>query len=155
MGVIVVENFGWIGSKSIAVDISSKEFKAWLKQGQNFRYECDYGNVTIICDKQGNWTASKKVNQRLRRKRIGKAKDINLESLKAVTRLLCSNDHWSEYKAELRAKRKPKQNELEDMIAKLDQVVNRQKQTIQELKQKITDLSIELAQYKYAPEDDF
>lgn len=151
---VVKENLAQTEPESNSTDISHPIAKEWLKQGKNFRYECEHGNVTIMCDKQENWTASKKVDQKLRRKRIGKAKDINRESLRAVTKLLCNQDDWNEYQAGLRAKRKPKQNKLEETIARLYQVIDQQKQTIQELKQKNTGLAIELSQYKYAETED-
>ncbi len=69
------------------IEVDSCQWQKWLERAKSFRYECEYGAITLIRDGQ-YWTATKKVDGRLRRKRAGKDLDINLERLRALTALL-------------------------------------------------------------------
>ena len=138
-----------------AVRLTSSEFEKWIKHGYNFSFVSGSGSVSLLCDSRGYYTASKKVDGNLRRKRVGKFPSDIRRGLIGATEILCDNARWLKYQEEQRAKRKPKQSEQEETIASLREFIQKQKQTIQELKQRNTDLAIELAQYKYADEDDF
>lgn len=132
-----------------------EKFSEWLYENKSFRYECDIGSVSVIRDSKGYWTASKKVDGKLRRKRLGTQEKITAESLRKTACVLCLDIMWREYQEEQQAKRRSTKPEMEKRIIRLEQTIEEQKTKIQELRQKITNQAIEIAALKYADKDDF
>jgi len=101
------------------VEIDSPQWQKWLGQAKSFRYECEHGAVTLIKDGK-YWTASKKFDGRLRRKRAGTDSDLNLERLRALTALLCLNGCWNEYLKEKNVAERETKKGLKRRIAYLE-----------------------------------
>lgn len=108
------------------IRVDSEFWYQWLESIRSFRYECENGNISVIKDSRGYWTASKKVDGSLRRKRLGVSQGITLQKLREAVNLLCLSTCWKEH------------------LSKQDKCYREsergQQDYIERLKQKITDL---------------
>jgi hypothetical protein len=68
----------------------------WLESVKSFRYECRHGNISVVRDGE-YWTASKKVNGQLRRKRLGRSESVTIEKLTETAKTLCVNVFYKEH----------------------------------------------------------
>jgi hypothetical protein len=79
------------------IRVDSEFWFQWLENVRSFRYECENGNISVIKDDRGYWTASKKVDGSLRRKRLGVSRGITIEKLRDAVNLLCLNSLWNQH----------------------------------------------------------
>jgi hypothetical protein len=79
------------------IRVDSQFWYQWLESIRSFRYECENGNISVIKDDRGYWTASKKVDGSLRRKRLGVSHSITSQKLRDAVNLLCLNSCWKEH----------------------------------------------------------
>lgn len=79
------------------IRVDSNFWFQWLEGIRSFRYECENGNISVIKDDRGYWTASKKVDGNLRRKRLGVSRSVTVQKLRDAVNLLCLNSLWNEH----------------------------------------------------------
>jgi hypothetical protein len=133
--------------------LDSREFLQLAAMGFNCRFEGNDGNITINCDKKGYFTASKKVNGSLRRKRIGNCYDMTQEQLEDTCSLICRTELWREYRAWLTDKRKNRKEALRDKNKELETKLLKKDQEIFRLKQRVVELQQEIARLEFDPEE--
>jgi hypothetical protein len=105
------------------IKVDSNFWFEWLETIRSFRYECENGNISVIKDDRDYWTASKKVNGVLRRKRLGVSRSITLQKLRDAVSLLCLNGCWKEHLAEKDTRYKQSERGQQDYIERLKQKI--------------------------------
>lgn len=105
------------------IKVDSDFWFEWLETIRSFRYESENGNISVIKDERGYWTASKKVNGALRRKRLGVSQSITFQKLRDVVSLLCLNGCWKEHLTEKDKLYKESERGQQDYIERLKQKI--------------------------------
>lgn len=118
------------------IEINSSDWYDWLSQVNSFRYECEYGGITLVKDNQ-YWTAIKKVDGRLRRKRAGKNETLDRDRLRSLTALLCINGCWTEYLRAKNLKERESTKGLKRRIEFLEKKLGDREKEIADLKEKL------------------
>jgi hypothetical protein len=105
---------------------------------RSFRYECENGNISVIKDDRGYWTASKKVDGSLRRKRLGVSQSITLQKLREATSLLCLSGCWKEHLKEKDKRYRESERGQQDYIERLQQRIADLESQLQHTTWKVT-----------------
>jgi hypothetical protein len=103
------------------IRVDSDFWFQWLESIRSFRYECENGNISVIKDDRGYWTASKKVDGVLRRKRLGVSHGITLQKLRDTVNLLCLTGCWKEHLTEKNKRYRESERGQQDYIQRLKQ----------------------------------
>jgi hypothetical protein len=124
----------------IEIEVDSPQWLEWLKNNSSFRYQCELGNITLIKDGL-YWTAAKKVDGRLRRKRAGKDSELTKDKLWALTALLCVKKIYTDYLREKGDRQRSTKKGLEQKIEDLEKKLADREEIIAALKEKLLSVS--------------
>jgi hypothetical protein len=105
------------------IQVDSEFWFQWLGSIRSFRYECENGNISVIKDDRGYWTASKKVDGSLRRKRLGVSQSITTQKLRDAVNLLCLNSYWNQHLREKDKRYRESEQGQQDYIERLKQKI--------------------------------
>jgi hypothetical protein len=105
------------------IRVDSEFWFQWLESIRSFRYECENGNISVIKDDRGYWTASKKVDGSLRRKRLGVSQSITLQKLREAVNLLCLTACWKEHLTKQDKRNRESERGQQDYIERLKQKI--------------------------------
>jgi hypothetical protein len=134
-----IVQLGTVISEEIEVD--SPQWYEWLENNSSFRYQCELGNITLIKDGL-YWTAAKKVDGRLRRKRAGKNSELTRDKLWALTALLCLNGIYKDYLREKGDRQRSTKKGLERRIKDLEKKLVDREEIIASQKEKLLSVSL-------------
>lgn len=121
------------------IKLGTKFWYEWLEDVRSFRYECSNGNISVIKDDKGYWTASKKVDGVLRRKRLGVSQSITEQKLVDAVNLLCLNSLWNDYLREQGHKNKNSSQGMQFHLERLQQRITDLESQLQRVSQKQCD----------------
>ena len=122
-----------------SIKLDTKFWFDWLESIRSFRYECSNGNISVIKDDKGYWTASKKVDGVLRRKRLGVSQSITEQKLVDTVNLLCLNSLWNDHLRERNQKTKNSTQGMQAYIERLQQKIADLESQLQRVSQKQCD----------------
>lgn len=72
----------------VAIEPDTEFWYEWLENHKSFHFRCPSGHFTANKDSRYYWTASRKVNGKLRRKRLGKSSGITYRRLSEAATIL-------------------------------------------------------------------
>jgi hypothetical protein len=130
MSVLVRGNELYAPKYPSNVILDTNTWFEWLEENKSFRFECSFGNISIIKDERNYWTASKKVEGELRRKRLGVSRSITYQKLVDSAKLICIDALWKDYKGKRKSTTKKKELDSSFQAEKLRTELQKQAEEI-------------------------